>query len=125
MRDSERQMEPSRGFSSKECPPMLNQAVRSRNFGMALAVLLVSAWSVTEARAFFPQSQPPFPPQTGVEPLPPIIIPDPVPPTPTPTPTPVPPVRTPEPGTMMLGLIGGGIVALVRRRKAKLAQLSE
>jgi hypothetical protein len=89
---------------------------------MALAVLLVSAWSVREARAFFPQSQPPFPPQTGVEPLPPIVIPDPPPPI-----VHTPPVRTtPEPGTMMLGLLGGGIVALVRRRKAKLeAQLSD
>jgi|KBSSwiStaDraftv2_1062776.scaffolds.fasta_scaffold2460355_1 hypothetical protein len=93
---------------------MLRQFRQSRWFGAALAALLFSAWSATEVRAFFPQSQPTFPPPTGVEPLPPIIIPDP----PVPMIDPPPPVHgTPEPGTITLALLGAGIAGGIRRRK--------
>jgi hypothetical protein len=93
---------------------MLRQFCQSRWFGPALAALLFSAWSASEVRAFFPQSQPTFPPPTGVEPLPPIIIPDPPPPVIVPPPT----VHgTPEPGTITLALLGAGIAGGIRRRK--------
>jgi hypothetical protein len=92
---------------------MLSPTARFRLRGRFAAALLLTGWCATGAFAFFPQSQPPFPPPTGVEPLPPIIVPD-----PPPVVGPVkPPVHnTPEPGTISLALIGAGVAAFTRKR---------
>lgn len=90
---------------------MLRCSPKLRICTLAIAAV---AFASADARAFFPQSQPPF---VGVDPLPPIIIPDPPPVGPPP-----PVAKTPEPGTMVLGLIGAGIAgAIARRRKQRLA----
>jgi hypothetical protein len=94
--------------------------IRGRLCGIVVAATVGLAISAGEVRAFFPQSQPPFPPvaepPTGVEPLPPIIVPDPPPPV----------HSTPEPGTMALALIGAGIAgAIAKRRRAPSGQLEE
>jgi hypothetical protein len=80
--------------------------------GFAVAVL-VAGFAAGPALAFFPQSQPPFPP-VAVNPDPPIIVPDP----PPPPPPPPPPVnQTPEPATIALAAIGAGVAYVAKRRK--------
>lgn len=87
------------------------------------AVPFAVAWLAAPALAGFPQLPPAFPPPTGVEPLPPIIIPDPPPPVicpPEVIPVICPPVdtpETPEPATLGMALIGAGVVAVIRRRR--------
>src|SRR3954470_13467797 len=88
------------------------------------ALVALALWGPA-ARAFYQPNRNPYPPPI-VHP-PPIIEPPPVifpPPPPHVNPPPgdhdKPPVHTtPEPGTMVLGLIGGGIAAAAARRKKK------
>jgi hypothetical protein len=86
--------------------------------GLAVAVL-IAGFAASPALAFFPQSQPPFPP-VAVNPDPPIIVPDPPPPPPPPPPSP----ETPEPATIALGAIGAGIAYLTKRRKKNNVELT-
>jgi MYXO-CTERM domain-containing protein len=89
---------------------MLSRIVRLGLLGAVLGVTIGTGGWASRAQAFFPQSNPPFPPHTGVEPQPPIIVPE----------TPLPPVKsTPEPGTMALALVGVGAAFVARRRGKK------
>jgi len=91
-----------------------------------LAALLCLVLTSGGARAWLPDDPPPVPPQPNPVPNP-TPDPDPVPPPVEPPPT-TPPHHhhccdchdTPEPSTLLLGVLGGGLVGLtVFRRKAR------
>jgi hypothetical protein len=94
---------------------------RALPLGGALAALALAG---PAARAYYPPHHDPNPPSINIPagityPTPPHL------PVNTPQAEPDPPVHTtPEPGTLILGLIGGGIAAASARRKKKSDQVT-